>query len=152
MKITNSNINVQLVQLHHIEPIFQLESDSFQGNGFPYFFFRQAFDCMGDFFIIAELEGDLVGYALGTLQVERHDAWVLGIAVSEKVRHMGTASIMLKKLLSIFKAKGAKCAMLHVSPDNEPALILYTKHGFVEIKREENYFGTGQTRAMMRMN
>ncbi|MCP4344570.1 MAG: hypothetical protein GY795_03465 [Desulfobacterales bacterium] len=42
--------------------------------------------------------------------------------------------------------------MPYVSPNNEPAIILYAKHGFVEIRQEENYFGAGQTRALMRMN
>lgn len=152
MEKSLNEISIHLTYPHNLKQIFQLETDSFHGGGYPFFFFRQALDCMGEFFIVAEIESDLVGYILGTLQAERPDAWILGMAVSKDIRKRGVGSILLKRLLKIFKNKGAKFVMLHVSPDNKPALKLYRKLGFVEINQEKNYFGVGQSRKFMKMN
>jgi len=148
---TINNLNVHLVQLQDLDSVFQLESDLFYPDNYPYFFFRQAFDSMTELFLVAKLGGKLVGYALGTLQAGRSDGWILGLAVSKAARRKGVATKLLQRLLNSFKEKGAKSGMLHVAPTNEVAIRLYTKHDFIEAGGEENYFGLDHARIVMRV-
>jgi len=39
--------------------------------------------------------------------------------------------------------------MLHVAPTNEAAIRLYTKHDFIKVGLEENYFGLDHARIVM---
>jgi len=127
-----------------------VETAAFAQDAFPYFHFRQMLDAVPASFLVAEEEGRIAGYVLGSVQAGEAHGWILSLAVSPDFRGRGIGEMLVRGVLDAFAAKGASEAMMHVSPANGGALALYRKLGFEEVRVEADYFGPGADRAIMR--
>ena len=65
---------------------------------------------------------------------------IIEIAVAKDHRGAGIAGAMLAALISYLRTVGAKRLILEVAEDNQPALGLYHKHGFIEVGRRDGYY------------
>lgn len=63
----------------------------------------------------------------------------LGIAVSEKYIGLGLGVMMMNQLISFGKTNGVKQIRLSVDNDNEAAINLYKKMGFVLQEKKETF-------------
>lgn len=91
-----------------------------------------------------------VGYAVAArAEGEGGVAWILGIAVVPEARGRGHAGRLLDRTLDRARAGRIERLRLTVGPENEPARRLYAARGFVELRREESFFGTGQPRLLL---
>ncbi|MGD1151565.1 MAG: N-acetyltransferase [Syntrophales bacterium] len=130
--------------------ISKVERRVFYSHSYPRFFFRQAFDIFGDLLKVAEInDGNIVGYVLGALKPNALEAWVLSLAVDKKYRRQKIGWRLTSDLLSIFQDRKIKRVLLTVEPDNCNAINLYKKFGFVEVSRDNNYFGFDEARVVM---
>ena len=100
------------------------------------------------YYIAAELDGELIGYA-GIYYVSDF-ADVHTITVAADHRRKGIGREFLKRLINWARVKKAKAIMLEVRVGNEEALPLYLQNGFTEINRRPNYYGPGLTAIIMR--
>ena len=86
--------------------------------------------------IVAECDGRLVGFLLGTIEkrppVFRNPlhAYVDSIAVTESMRNRGIGAMMMDAFEMWAKAKGMPHIMLNVVVENDGARHLYEKLGF----------------------
>lgn len=55
--------------------IWQIDVNVFGEDVYPGFFFRQAMDLWPELLLVAELDGRLLGYALGGLGQDRSQGW-----------------------------------------------------------------------------
>jgi [ribosomal protein S18]-alanine N-acetyltransferase len=62
--------------------IWQIESQVFGDAVYPDFFFRQAMDLWPELLLVAEREGQLLGYGLGGVGQHRTQGWLLSLAVN----------------------------------------------------------------------
>ncbi|MCA1664862.1 MAG: GNAT family N-acetyltransferase [Myxococcales bacterium] len=99
-----------------------------------------------DHVLVAELDGRVVGYA--GLHVRdgkrRHSAW-LGIAVHDEFAGRGAGQLLMKGLLDLAdRWIGLVRVDLEANADNERAIAMYRRFGFVEEGRQKKaYFSDG---------
>ncbi|PSW73219.1 GNAT family N-acetyltransferase [Photobacterium sp. GB-50] len=135
--------------------IYQLERELFGKHCYPDFLFRQAYDCWPSGLLVAVSECEhVVGYVLASPSFNRQtetqsDAWILGIAVANKVQGKGVGKALLNKALALLADYNR--ILLTVHPKNT-AIKLYQRLGFVEIGQEDDYFGYGSPRIKMCLN
>lgn len=78
--------------------IWQIDAKVFGEDVYPAFFFRQAMDLWPELLLVAEYEGQLVGYVLGGFGQERSQGWVLSLAVLPEARGFGLAERMMRQM------------------------------------------------------
>ncbi len=114
-------------------------------------FIRQMGIICRNTFLVAQLDTEQVGYAIGALvQGEPREAWILRMGVGDDQRRNGVGTILLSELLEVFRTLGVRTVRLTVSPWNVPALGLYLKAAFVQESYHEAYFGKDEDRIVMR--
>jgi len=80
----------------------------------------------------------VVGYA--GLWFDGDDAQVMTIGVAAAQQGRGTGGLLLRALVDRARALGAGSVLLEVRVDNEPALALYRRFGFVTLGRRRGYY------------
>lgn len=102
------------------------------------------------YYIVAESEGQIIGYA-GILFVSAGmEADILTLAVVPEHRRKGIGRAMLHDLMSWARSKGANSYMLEVRVKNDGALALYESEGFSKVGLRQNYYGPGKDATVMR--
>jgi ribosomal protein S18 acetylase RimI-like enzyme len=81
-----------------------------------------------DLFLIAEIDGKMVGTVLGGFDGRR--GMVYHLAVSEQVRRQGIGEMLMDELERRLKAKGCIRCYLLVTVENQDAINFYEKRGW----------------------
>ncbi|MCZ2404091.1 ribosomal protein S18-alanine N-acetyltransferase [Paenarthrobacter sp. Z7-10] len=100
-------------------------------------------------YVVAELEGRIVGYA-GLMYIQPI-ADVQTIAVVPECEGQGIGSALLRELLAEAVRRGAGNVMLEVRVDNPRAQQLYLRFGFEQIHRRPRYYRDGADALIMRL-
>ncbi len=83
--------------------------------------------------IVAEMEGDLVGFAhLLTYDDLIHGARaadVLGLAVRKDMRRRGIGTALLREIVRLATKRGVGELHINTEPDNDAAVSFYRRHG-----------------------
>ena len=86
--------------------------------------------------IVAERDGEIVGFLLGEIQkrppvfVTTRQAYVNSISVLDRYRRQGVGTMMLNSFAEWAKERAMPYIMLSVAVENIDARHLYEKHGF----------------------
>lgn len=94
-----------------------------------------------DTFFVAELDGEVVGYAVGA--IIRGEGHVVSIAVHPLHRRRGVGKVLMEALEGALSAKRARCFKLEVREDNDGARGFYEKIGYKLVGRVRRYYGNG---------
>jgi ribosomal-protein-alanine N-acetyltransferase len=89
-------------------------------------------------FLVAEVEGVVVGYAIGRVAADESE--VLNVGVHPARRRQGVARALIGALLDALGAAGATQVYLEVRESNAAARQLYAAFGFGEIGRRARYY------------
>lgn len=92
--------------------------------------------------VLAEDDGEIVGYACGYTLFE--DAELPKIAVAESRRGEGLGGLLLDAFTEKAVARGAEQIFLEVRISNEPALGLYKSRGFEKTRIRKRYYADGE--------
>lgn len=113
---------------------------------------RQAFakelgDNSAAFYLVAEAEGALIGYA-GQWEIvgEGH---ITNVAVLPEFRGMGAGEKMLRRLIELSSEKGIGSHTLEVRESNEAAIGLYKKLGFKVAGIRKEYYADNMEDALI---
>lgn len=128
--------------------IWQLDVSVFGEDVYPGFFFRQAMDLWPELLLVAELDGRLLGYALGGLGQDSSQGWLLSLAVLPEARGFGLAKRMMLRVEQALAGLRVERVRLTVDPVN-PAQRLYFRLGYVQLSEERDYFGPGEDRLLL---
>lgn len=90
-------------------------------------------------FIVAELDGKLIGCA--GFELDDDCAEVQTIAIDPDYRKQGIGTLLFMKMIIAAVDRGAAMFLLEVRPSNIPAVKLYESFGFEVIDRLENFYG-----------
>lgn len=74
---------------------------------------------------------------------------LLRVAVDPSARRRGLATTLLGAATAEAVGRGAERMLLEVAADNEPALALYRRRGFVELVRRRGYYAGGRDAVVM---
>lgn len=92
------------------------------------------FASAGEFCLVAEIDGRLAGFALGSLIAKRRSAWSYGylewLGVAPEWKRNGIAQKLLKELTDLFIDEGARMLMVDTEQDNQGALQFFKSQGF----------------------
>jgi len=96
--------------------------------------------------LVAE-EGKIQGFVMGAASGD----WgkVITLDVNPLNRRKGAGFVLMESLEQELLAAGAKVVQLEVSVENKDALALYSKLGYKEAARLENYYGRGKDASLM---
>jgi ribosomal protein S18 acetylase RimI-like enzyme len=93
----------------------------------------------GDTCLVAELDGKVVGFALGATISKRRSSWKYGyllwLGVSTQVAGMGVGKKLVKRLTELFIQDGARMMLVDTDADNEEAIGFFKKAGFANEQR-----------------
>ena len=119
-------------------------------------FFISVHKSYPDLFLVAEHDGEIVGYIM--CRIER-SLWglkpprghVISIAVLPGHRRKGIATALLREALSRMSERyGATECYLEVRVSNTPAISLYEKLGFRRTEVVPHYYADGENAYIMR--
>jgi ribosomal-protein-alanine N-acetyltransferase len=86
-----------------------------------------------------DADGAVCAYA-GLCAYAPHEAYIQTMAVSPQVQRRGIGEAMLVELLGEADRRGCPHVDLEVRADNEAAIQLYQRHGFVQIAVRRGYY------------
>lgn len=128
--------------------VYAMEKASYPEDPWSLEQFKEELAGKDRWYIVAERDGKLIGYA-GILH--RGDACdVLTLTVDPDARRQGIGREALRRLIDWARNKKTPTIMLEVRQGNEEAMPLYTSFGFVPISKRANYYGPGITAIVMR--
>ncbi|MEN9736726.1 MAG: hypothetical protein RL129_1437, partial [Actinomycetota bacterium] len=136
-----------ITQLDLVE-IAAIEKESFEIDPWSIDQIKSEYVAPGRFYIVAEFEGRVIGYAGIVKRGESGD--VLTISVAKAHRRKGIGRELLRRLIDWARTNKCEAMMLEVRVGNEEATPLYTSFGFMEISRRTNYYGPNRDAIIMR--
>ena len=142
-------VNFRKAALTDLESIITIEKQIFGSGSYPAFVVRQLFDVSGHYFIVAEEDNQILGYALGAVNTKQKQAWVLSLGVSEKARGRGLGKQLTEQLIEVLKTEDLKEIALTVFPENKAAIKIYKDLGFEGSPVLNNYFLDNEARIVM---
>ena len=96
-------------------------------------------------------ENDKIVCIVEYMQVfNKKSLFLYGISTLKKYRHKGYANYILNETEKILRDLSYEEIELTVAPENEIAINLYKKHGYVQEKLLEDEYGKGIHRYVMR--
>ena len=128
------------------EQVIAIEKEAF-GEYNP-ILFMAAYETFPDGFLVAEHDGRVVGF-LTTVAVSLFDVKILSIAVDKRCQNKGFASMLLKALFQVLRAKGIPRLLLEVRLSNIRAQRLYVSLGFNLVKVITAYYQDGEDAYLM---
>jgi [ribosomal protein S18]-alanine N-acetyltransferase len=93
---------------------------------------------------VAELDGEMVGYAV--LMPAMDEAHLLNIGIDTGHQGKSLGSELLQKMLELARTAGVRRIILEVRPSNTAAMALYNKGGFREIGVRRGYYAAAAGR------
>jgi tRNA threonylcarbamoyl adenosine modification protein YeaZ/ribosomal-protein-alanine acetyltransferase len=129
-------------------PISVIERESFEVDPWSLDQIKSEYNAPGRFYVVAELNGEVIGYAGIVKRGESGD--VLTISVAKAQRRKGIGRELLRRLIDWARTNKCDAMMLEVRIGNDEATPLYTSFGFIEISRRPNYYGPGRDAIVMR--
>ncbi|MFF3572313.1 GNAT family N-acetyltransferase [Nocardia jiangxiensis] len=130
-----------------LEAIAALEAEIFSE---PYLqlMLRQLFELHGSQWLVAELDGLVIGYALTLVRDRR--SLLFTYAVHRPLRNRGFGRALLDHAMRCCSEAGANEMELTVRPDNQPAFNIFKAANFQSIGYDDQYFGPGEPRRVMK--
>ncbi len=127
-------------------------------ENYPPFFFVQHHKNFPEAFLVAELNNNIVGYVM--CRVEHgfsnlglsiaKKGHIISIAVLPEARRMGIGEALMNNAMQALKdVYGVNEYYLEVRVSNQPAINLYHKLGYKEVKRLKGYYLDGEDAWLM---
>jgi ribosomal-protein-alanine N-acetyltransferase len=124
-------------------------------------FFMELYKRFPETFIIAEKDGQIVGYVmcrveggfsgLGFRRFGARKGHVISVAVLPEYRKRGVGSALMKEVLQAMSTHyEAESCYLEVRASNTSAINLYKKAGFEVERKIRGYYSDGEAALMMR--
>ena len=87
----------------------------------------------GGFFLVAELNDELIGFCVGEVRAWEFGSppcgWVFALSVSPKTREMGVGQLMLKEMCQRLKKAGVTTLRTMVDRENKLTLSFFRSQG-----------------------
>lgn len=137
------------VDLTLMNKIVEIEEEAFEGNGNVDLWILKALIRYGKVFVL--VEGDEIITIAEYMQVLRKDeVFLYGISTRKKYRNRGNARKIMEESEKYLKRLGYKEVGLTVDPNNNIAMKLYKDLGYRIEEYQEDEYGKGIHRYLMK--
>jgi ribosomal-protein-alanine N-acetyltransferase len=126
-----------------LEAVHRIERSSYP-KPWSMNFFRLMANMNPELFLVATVDEELVGYTVGEVDTRRNGVKVghiMNVAVDSRHRHRGVGTLLMEELEARFLRLGATVAYLEVRESNVDAQRLYSRRGYVYLRKVEGYYG-----------
>ncbi len=126
-----------------LEAVHRIERSSYP-TPWSMNFFRLMANMNPELFIVAAAGEELVGYTVGEVDAKRNGrkvGHVMNVAVDSRHRDRGVGTMLMDELEAGFLRLGAAAAYLEVRESNVEAQRLYSRRGYVYLRKVEGYYG-----------
>ena len=133
------------------EAIAAFDAALFPDSPFPRMVVRQYLDLFFALSLVARRPGgiDLMGYSITGVSAGGV-GWLLSIGTLPEFRGKGIASSLLRNTRERLVERRVAEWRLTLDPENYPARRVFGENGFMELRREQAYFGEGEDRIVMK--
>ena len=139
-------IEIREMELEDIPAVYALGEAVFTADKWPSLYRTWdeyepvgLFTSDGEFCFVAEDDGRVVGFALGSLIDKRKSAWSYGyltwLAVDPTRKRGGIASQLMEAITEAYLKAGARMMIVDTDAENEPAIHFFRRHGFGNVDR-----------------
>ncbi|VVB96685.1 putative N-acetyltransferase [uncultured archaeon] len=115
----------------------------------PYLY-MQFYETYPETFIVAEINGFVVGYVAGFLAKEGVGR-VFSLAVHPSYQNRSVGGSLLKEIIGTFQSFGVTGIILEVRSGNIKARRFYERHGFRQIGIKEKYYNDAENACLMKL-
>ncbi len=149
--------NIRKFKESDLQSVMELNRVTLPENYTDYFFL-DLFERFPDTFVVAELEGKIVGYIMCRVEVGLSNfglgglirkGHVVSIAVLPMARRKGVASALINSALEGMQTYKAKQCYLEVRVTNDAGVNLYKKIGFEVTRTAHGYYSDGEDAYVM---
>lgn len=139
-------IRFESLEARHIQDILAIEQVT---NPAPWseVSFKSELSNPSSVFFVAVLGNDVVGFAGAWVVID--EAHVTTVAVSPNAQRQGIGEALMRELLARCKDAGCTCSTLEVRSQNDPAIKLYEKLGYVACATRRNYYPNNDDATVM---
>jgi len=134
-------IEIREMEVDDIPAVFHLGEKVFTADKTPTLYRTwdefevvSMFNSDNDYCLVAEMEGQIVGFALGNVVSKRKSAWKYGYLVwlvaEPEFQRMGIASRLFHRFSDKMIEEGVRIFMIDTEADNLPALAFFRAKGF----------------------
>ena len=141
---------IRKATLSDLKKVYDIETLSFKEGCYPLFVLRQWFDISEDYFLIAEEDDRILGYALGHLVSKEDQGWILSLGVHPEARGKYIGRALTIAMITLLEGNDCKVICLTVHPDNAAAIKIYKTLDFEIISLMPNYYLDNQPRFLMK--
>lgn len=137
------------IDLDYLKKIVELEEEAFEGNGGVDLWILKALIRYGKVFVIEEND-EIVSIVEYMQCFDKKEVFLYGICTRKKYRSQGHAKEIMRESEKELKNLGYKEIGLTVDPNNEIGINLYKKLGYEVAEYQENEYGEGIHRYLMK--
>lgn len=138
-------IDVREMEIDDLAAVFHLGEKLFTSDLYPYIYrtwdpweVTSAYNTDPDYSLVADIEGELAGFILGTI-ISKEDTslygYILWLGVALNCQRRGVADVLVDKLVERMINDGARHMMVDTDPENTPAMKFFHRKGFSNIRR-----------------
>ena len=95
----------------------------------------------GSFCMLAETAGNVVGFVLAELAPD--EGHIITLDILEAYRRKGIGSLLLAAAETEMASRGGRRMVLETATTNNPAIALWSKHGYRRLGTINDYYGWG---------
>jgi ribosomal-protein-alanine N-acetyltransferase len=139
------SMEIREIESEDMNRVFEIEISSFDSPYDP-LVLNHLFRMYKKTFLVA-CEKHVIGYIIGI--IDRIEAHILSLAIDEEYRGKKVGSILVQRLMELFKQNGVKKVRLEVRKSNIKAQNLYKKLGFFEAEELPQYYENGEDGILM---
>ncbi len=141
-------MNVRKCRYEDILAVAALEKECFSVESWSYGTLASAFGNPVYDMLVAEEDGEIIGYGCAATSCENCD--IENVLVAEPYRRGGVGRTILNGLLEVAKSRGAEHAFLEVRVSNAAAMSLYLSCGFAGVHARTRYYSDGEDCLVMK--
>ncbi len=142
------NLIIRKFQPGDFQWVIDIERKVFDEHD-PYLY-MQFYEMYPDTFLVAELNGIIVGYVAGFLAFEKTGR-IFSLAVNPTYQKRGIGSHLIKEMINIFHEAGTLEIILEVRYNNKRAIRFYERHGFFQFGIAEKYYNDEENACLMKL-
>lgn len=155
--MVQTTFNLRRFQPDDLERVMYINRICLPEN-YATYFFMDLYERFPETFIVAEEDGEVVGYVMCRIETGLPDFGLLGIAkrghvisiaVLPEHQRKGIGSALMNEAMAGMKVHKAKECYLEVRVTNTPAVNLYKKLGFEAARVGHNYYADGEDAYIM---
>ena len=138
---TESDIEIRTATIDDLAAIFHLGEKVFTSQEFSNLYrtwdeyeVTHLFNSEAEYVLVAEADGQVVGFAMGTIIEKARSAWSYGhllwLGVDPDFARKQIGSLLFDRFREIMEETGIRMLMVDTQADNEPAVKFFQRKGF----------------------